>query len=304
MKAIVFGGAGFLGGHVADALAETGYEVIIFDIKPYAYLKENQTMIVGDILNQEEVNKAIEGCDYVYHYAGIADIAEAHNNPAKTFNINILSTVHILEACRKFQVKRFLYASTIYVYSEHGSFYRVSKQSCELFIESFHQAHDVDFTILRYGSLYGNRANHFNFLHNAIKQALLEGQIDREGDGNEIRDYINVIDAARISVKVLDDKFKNNHIMVKGTQTIRIKDLLMMVKEILNNKVDIVYHNDTHMEGHYQITPYTFQPRVAKQCTLDYYHDLGQGVLECIYEVYDELCKEGLKNEIKNYGKF
>jgi len=71
---IVFGGSGFLGSHVCDALADRGYKVRIFDAKPSSYLRAGQTMVVGDILDRKMVFRAVEGCDYVYNFAGIADL--------------------------------------------------------------------------------------------------------------------------------------------------------------------------------------------------------------------------------------
>jgi len=297
-KVIVFGGAGFLGSHTADALTKEGYQVTIFDIKPSKYLQESQKMIVGDMSADEQVSNAISGMDYVYHFAGIADIKEAQDDPIATVKANVLSTIYILDACVKHKVKRFLYASTIYVYSEHGSFYRSSKQSCELFIENYQKVHDLDYTVLRYGSLYGRRANHFNFLGNAIHQALTEGKITRKGDGKEIRDYINVLDAARISAKIVDDiEYKNSYLMLTGTQTIKIKELLNMIREMLGNQIEIEY-TPTSMEAHYEITPYSFRPRVAKKVVSEYYHDLGQGVLDVIYDKYKNLNQNAVVLEI------
>ena len=120
-----------------------------------------------------------------------------------------MGTMYILEACRAFNIKRFIYSSTIYVYTAHGSFYRSTKQACELLIDNYRQEYGLDFTVLRYGSLYGKRANHFNFIHNSIKQALIEGKITRKGDGTEKRAYINIIDAAKATVKALDEEYKN-----------------------------------------------------------------------------------------------
>jgi UDP-glucose 4-epimerase len=83
-----------------------------------------------------------------------------------------------------------MFASTIYVYSELGSFYRVSKQACEKIVEEYQKEFDLDYTILRYGSLYGPRANEFNFISNALVQALKNKKIVRRGDGKEVRECI------------------------------------------------------------------------------------------------------------------
>ena len=138
MKAIVFGGSGFLGSHVADALTSAGYETTVFDVKASPYLQKNQRIITGNILDKEAVSKAIAGCDVVYNFAGMADIQEAHDKPLETVENNIIGNTIILEACRQHRVKRFVFASTVYVYSDAGSFYRSSKQACELIIENYH----------------------------------------------------------------------------------------------------------------------------------------------------------------------
>jgi UDP-glucose 4-epimerase len=291
---IVFGGAGFLGSHVADELSKRGYIVTIFDIKRSSFLNANQQMVVGNILDKDIVREAVSKVDAVFHFAAIADIQEARDNPVDAANFNVIGTMHILDACREFKIKRFIYSSTIYVYSDHGSFYRSSKQACELFIENYQQEYKLDFTILRYGSLYGPRANNFNFIRNCIRQALLEGSITRKGDGEEIRDYINIIDAAKATVDALSDEYKNSYLMITGSQTMKVKELLSMIKEIMNDKIEVFYTNES-FEGHYKITPYSFKPKVALKITPKDYHDLGQGILDSIYEIYQELTEAGLK---------
>jgi len=287
MKAVVFGGAGFVGSHVADALSDQGIEVIVYDKKESKYLRDDQTMIVGDILDSEKIKSAVQGCDYVYHYAGIAAIEEAAQNPLKTIETNVLGTTYVLEACRLARVKRIVFASSVYVYSDLAPFYRSSKQSCELIIEDYQKMYGIDYTILRYGSLYGRRADDNNFINKIIKQALEEKRITRYGDGEEIRDYIHVCDAAKCSVDILMDEFKNQHVILTGTQSTKVKDLLVMIAEIMQNKVKIEYKKGGN-GGHYEITPYSFRPRVAKKYVSNSYHDLGQGILDVIYDVYEK----------------
>ena len=181
MKIVIFGGSGFIGSHVADILSAQNHQVVIFDLTTSAYLKPNQEMIIGDILDPDAVKQITKGAHIVYHFAGIADIDAAKNLPYKTVQSNVMGTLNILEACRENNVKRFIFASTIYVYSESGSFYRASKQACELLIECYHRQYNLDFTILRYGSLYGPRADESNWINRILKQALTEKKIVRKG---------------------------------------------------------------------------------------------------------------------------
>ena len=301
-RVLVFGGAGFLGSHVADQLSKGGYIVTIFDRQISPYISGNQKMIVGDILDRNRVRKAIQNAEIVFHFAAIADIQEARDNPVDTANFNIIGTMHILDACREFSIRRFLYSSTIYVYSDHGSFYRSSKQACELFIENYQKEYNLNFTILRYGSLYGARANNFNFIRNCIREALLEGKIIRKGSGEEIRDYVNILDAAIASVDAIEDCYENKYLMITGSQTLKVKELLAMISEIMNEQIEIIYSND-EISGHYKITPYSFKPKVALKITPKNFHDLGQGILDTIYEIYQELLEEGHNPQVFNPKK-
>ncbi|MCG6551106.1 MAG: NAD-dependent epimerase/dehydratase family protein [Candidatus Magnetominusculus sp. LBB02] len=286
-RVTVFGGAGFMGSHVADVLDASGYEVIIYDIRQSQYLSAGQKMVVGDILDQKTVENVVNGCDYVYNFAGIADIGQASEDPLEGVRCNILGNAIILEACRKAKVKRFVFASSLYVYSKAGSIYRSTKQACELLIENYRELFGLPYTILRFGSLYGPRADNRNIIYTMLTQALKEGKITRYGDGEELREYIHIHDAASGSVEILDEEFANQHIIITGNQRMRIKDLLYMVKEMFENKIELEFlPSDTNL--HYEITPYTFAPKTGRRLTSHTYIDLGQGILETIHNLYNE----------------
>ena len=128
MNILVIGGSGFLGSHVADQLSIVGYNVSIFDTTPSKWLRSDQQMIIGNIMNMNELICAVKNIDIVYNFAAISDLDEAINDPVKTVNANILGNVHALEACRVEKIKRYIYASTVYVYSNKGGFYRCSNK--------------------------------------------------------------------------------------------------------------------------------------------------------------------------------
>lgn len=294
MKVLVCGGSGFLGSHVADYLTDNGHEVIVFDFKKAHFLKKGQSFIHGNILDERLVEDVTKDCDVVYNFAGIADMDYAKKFPVEAIKQNVLGNSIILDACVRNRVKRFVFASTIYVYSNSGSFYRSSKQACELVIENYSEIHGLEYTILRYGSLYGPRANENNWFNMILRQALSEGKIVRYGDGEEIREYIHVFDAARCSVEILSKEYKNQHVIITGNQQIKIKDLLIMIREMLGNKINIEYRPvddktcpyDPSL--HYEITPYVFNPNLAKRLVDKHYIDLGQGILELLKDVHRE----------------
>ncbi len=137
--AVVFGGSGFLGSHVADALQEAGLRVRICDIADSPFLAPGQEMVRCDILDPAAVARAVAGAAVVYNFAGLADIDESRDKPVDTVKLNVLGNTHILDACRREAVRRYVFASTVYVYSERGSFYRASKQASERIIEAYQE---------------------------------------------------------------------------------------------------------------------------------------------------------------------
>ena len=291
MKVVVFGGSGFLGSHVADELTRRGYETTIYDLRYSPYLQKDQKMVVGDILDEEKVNEVIRDKDIVYHFAGVADIDECAANPVKTIKNNILGTLILLEACKNHKIKRFVFASTLYVYSKAGSFYRSSKHACELIIENYNETYGLPFTILRYSSLYGPRSNEKNWIYRILKQAITEGKITRHGDGEELREYIHVQDAAKCSVDILNPEFENQYVIITGAQPMKVKDVMMMIKEMLNNKIKLEFlpPKATH---HYEITPYSFNPKLAKRIVSQTYIDLGQGILDLLEKIFSKYVRQ------------
>jgi len=291
MKVVVFGGSGFVGSHVADELTERGHEVKIYDLRLSPYLRERQEMIVGDILDKDKVFGAVEGCDTVYNFAGLADLDTATTQPIDTINQNILGNALILDASVKAGAKRFVYASTIYVYSSLGGFYRCSKQAAELYIEEYQKRYGLDFTILRYGTLYGPRADERNSVYRYLKQALIQRKIVGYGTGEELREYIHVRDAAKLSVDVLSEEFKNKYVIITGHHPVKYKDMLNTIKEMIGGKVEIEFKPPEKGGAHYGITPYSFIPKIGQKLVSNYYTDIGQGLLEYLHEISAEVKK-------------
>ena len=288
--ALVTGGSGFLGSHIAEELSNRGYRVTILDRSPSPWLRSDQSMVLGDILDREDVHSAIKGADCVFHLAGFSDLNAARTQPLATARLNIEGTLNLLEASQSEGIQRFVFASTIYVYSREGGFYRCSKQACEAYIEEFGHKFGLDYTILRYGSLYGPRSDERNGVYRLLRQATQGDAIDHHGTPEDTREYIHVEDAARLSVDALDDRFSNQHLILTGQHPMRIRDLFTMFSEILGHEIAVNYDAspDKLPNGHYTVTPYSFQPRVGRKLTTNLSVDMGQGILQILEQIHQE----------------
>ena len=279
MKVLVIGGGGFLGSYVADELTLRGHKVKIFDKSKSKWIQKKQQMILGNIQNLKTLEKAIKNSDIVYNFAAVADIGEAMKNPIQTVKTNILGTINILELCKKYNVKKFIFASTIYVHSSQGGFYRTSKQAAELYIEEYGRRSNLNYTILRYGSVYGPRASMKNGLSKIIFNALKSKKIGYSGTSKAVRRFIHAKDAAVASVDILKKKYNNQNILITGKKLSKVKDILYLVGKILNISKKPKFDNETE-KGHYDTTPYSYKPKKDKKYFLKNYIDLKKGLFQ------------------------
>nr|WP_319375374.1 NAD(P)-dependent oxidoreductase [uncultured Methanoregula sp.] len=295
MKAFVSGGAGFVGRYLIKELLKKGitpvvYDRIDIDTQKKLFPKSCDIQFIqGDILNQSLLKKSMEGCDFVFHTAAIAEIDIARGNPVKTMEINVLGTVHCLEAARQNGVKRFLYASSVYASGNKGSFYRVSKQAGEALCKTYFEDFGLEFTILRYGSLYGRDPNHWNFMYNVCKELLLTGEFTYPSSPDALREYIHINDAARETIKIaLEPDFINKSVLITGHQRLKMKEFFDMIEEILGRKITIHYaESDNHR--HYVKTPYAFEVEVPTRINLSTYVDISEGILDCLKEIRNDM---------------
>ena len=279
-KVIVFGGSGFVGSAVADELTKQGNKVTIFDIKKSKYLNVKQKMIIGDITDLMAVKKSIKDNDYIYNFAAIGDISLADKVPIETCNINIIGNLNILESIKQSK-KKYIFASTIYVYGNEGGIYRCSKQAAELLIEEYSRKYSLNYVILRFGSLYGPRSDKNNGLYKILFNSLKNKKVTYEGDYETSREYLHISDAAVASTHMLNRKFNKFRVNLTGINSIKVYDLLKTINEILGYKknVKFVKSNNTN---HYIRTPYNYSEKLTKKYFLNENVDLGQGILELL----------------------
>ena len=287
-KIAVFGGCGFLGQYLVDELIGRNYLVTVFDKTVSPLISKKVKHKSTDILDKFKVEQQIlEGnFDIVYNLAGFANLDVANKFPYKTFELNVLGNINILDACVKAGVKRIVYASSAYAMSDKGSFYGISKLTSEKVIEEYSVRFSLDFTILRYGSVYSEKSFDNNYIYNLIESAINSGKIQHGGDGTEVREYIHAKDAAKLSVDVIEsEQFINEHIIFTGIEKMRRVELFEMINEILGSNIKIEL-NTGEYHHHYKFTPYSYSPTLSKKLVSNPHIDMGQGIVECIKEIY------------------
>lgn len=281
MKILVIGSNGFLGSKVVDELNRYNHKLTLFDKSKIKINSKKNEIIVSDINNLKNLKKAIKGKDIVYNFAGFSDLSSSKYKARDTVNENILNLVNILDECVKNKVKKFMYASTIYVDSDMGFFYKCSKKAAEDYISEYKKIYNLNYTIFRYGSLYGPGSDYNNGLYKIIKQILKLKMIKFNGSKESQREYIHVTDAAKASVDLLDKKFNNQKIIISGQELIKTDELFSLLKEILGKNKKIVY-SKKKLDGHYLKTPYILNKEIVKKYTLPFHVDFAQGLVDLI----------------------
>lgn len=288
MKCLVTGGSGFLGSHVADMLSAKGFQVTIFDKKKSPWIKKNQNFVKGNLLDFKKLEKVVKKNQVIFHFAALSDLNEALLKPLETVKFNILGTIYLLELSKKYKINRFVYASSIYVNSDQGGFYRSSKKAAEDYIEEYHKRYGINFTILRYGSLYGERSDFNNGLKKIVKNSIEKKKIIYYGNNKTERKYIHVKDAAKITAEIIKNRFQNKHIILSGNKSIKIKNVLNTLSKILNFKEKIIFKNKKIL-GHYVKTPFTYKPKYGKKLLVRKSLNFEKGLVKLVQEVKKEL---------------
>ena len=290
MNIVVFGANGFLGRYIVQELLNRNHHVTVFDnsnsiLTPHTIWDKHVNCLRGDITNEWAVYGAIDGADVVYNLAAIADIGQCINTPAEAVKINVYGNSLILGACAKYNVSRFVFSSSLYAHSRNGGIYASTKRASEDIIKNFHQYYGVNYTILQYGTLYGPGATGDNSVLKYLTSAIHDKKIKYMGTGEEIREYIHVLDAAKLGVDILDIKYKNKSVIISGNYPIKVKDLFIMIQEIIGEEIEIEYNADVppwKKESHYKVSPYSYNydMELSNKLVSDSYIDMGLGLLQ------------------------
>ena len=290
-KILVLGASGFLGRHLVKSLVDNN-KVVQFDTELNSFNHPNAVFIQGSILDKELVLTAIKGVDIVYHFAAMTDLDIVNTNPAKAIEVNIAGTSNILDACIKEKVERFIFSSSVYVYSQFGGVYKSTKQACELLIEDFDKMHGLNYTILQLGSVYRPGATQTNLISRLIFEALTQNEIQHYGTGEEIRHYLFVKDVVNVAIDLMDVKFNKRKIILMGNERKTISQLMdeIIFQTDLNSQ-KVFKENDYGL--HYKTSPFHTKPNDAIEYKIESPTSIKKGLKVSILSLQSELAKQG-----------
>ena len=248
MKVLVTGGSGFIGSHVVDKLRDKGVKVRIYDGILPTYRNDIE-YYQGSILDRTALGFAMNGIDAVMHLAAIADVEEVASKPLKTEAINVRGTANVLEAARNSKVRKVIYGSTTWVYSEAESnnvdettplhapshFYTATKLAGEYYCQSYSKLYDLDVTILRYGIPYGPRARDGAVIPIFVKKALNGEPLTIAGDGSQFRKFVYVEDLAEGNILAFQSIARNKIYNLDGKERITIKKIAETIQKIVGD---------------------------------------------------------------------
>lgn len=217
-KVLITGGAGFIGGHLAEELAKQGYNVVIYDNLRTGKIQNlngfSYSFIKDDVCNYEALVEAVSGCEEVFHLAALTGVVESMTNIEECLTINLYGTLNVLNAARKNGVKKLVFASSAAVYGESPELpktetmrlepkspYAISKVDGEYYCNLFYESFGLPTVCARFFNVFGERQDPHSAYASAIPifitRALKNEPITIYGNGNQTRDFIYVKDIVK-----------------------------------------------------------------------------------------------------------
>ncbi|MDC3417983.1 NAD-dependent epimerase/dehydratase family protein [Aquibacillus salsiterrae] len=256
MKVLVTGGLGFIGNFVVQSLLSRQHTVSVIDLTSSYQPDQSFTYYSISINNKDKVNDvfAAELPDVVIHLAAQVNVEQSMKEPSKDASVNIIGTTTILEACKQFNVKKIIYASSAAVYGEPQylgidenhpltpiSYYGLSKLTGEHYIRLFHQLHGLTYTILRFANAFGPSSNAKNdVITKFVEQMVSHIRPTIFGNGKQTRDFIYVEDIAMAMIQSLE--YGDNQTVNIGTnQPTNLNELVSLINELTNQNLKPIY---------------------------------------------------------------
>ncbi|MFI8575865.1 NAD-dependent epimerase/dehydratase family protein [Rossellomorea aquimaris] len=301
MKVLVTGGGGFIGYHVTKRLQEKGHSVIIID----SLITGKEENIPKDVafyemdITSSEIESVFikEKPDVIIHLAAQISVSYSMKNPQEDGKVNIIGTINLLHLSAKYDLKKFIFASSAAVYGTPVSLpigenhrlmptssYGLSKMTSENYIQMYHQSNRLPYTILRFSNVYGPRQTsdgEAGVVSIFLTKAAQDKPIHVFGNGYQTRDFIYVKDVAEACVQALH--LGKNAIVNIGSQTqLSINHLIQSISKISEKPLSIQF--ETAREGDIEHSSLDYS-KAWEQLKWTPRYSLEQGLLEAMKEI-------------------
>ena len=259
-RALITGGAGLVGSHIADLLVEEGAsEIVVFDNfergrkENLTWAIENGpvTIIKGDIRDRERLSSSMEGVDVLFHQAAIR-ITQCAEKPRLALEVLVDGSYNVIEAAVKAKVKKVVAASSASVYGAADAFpttekhhpynnrtiYGAAKVFNESLLRSFNEMYDLDFVALRYFNIYGPRMDAFGVYTEVFirwMECIEAGKpLVIFGDGKQTMDFIHVMDIARSNILAAKSNVSDDFINIASGEETSLGQLAETLLKVMN----------------------------------------------------------------------
>lgn len=259
MKVLVTGGAGFIGSHLVRNLIAVGDEVIVLDNLSTGRRENLPPKVNLEVLDIHDARVDTlfqkENFDAVVHLAAQTLVSDSMTNPENDMYQNISGTVHILECCRKYGVKRIIFSSSAATYGDVDemdlpipetmlqlplSFYGLTKMTAEKYLDLYQRIFGIEYVVLRFSNVYGERQGNGGeggVISIFAKALALRKEIIIFGDGNQTRDFVYAGDIARgIQDSLVTEHCNTSYNLSSGIE-VSLNDLVNIFSEITNKPI-------------------------------------------------------------------
>jgi UDP-glucose 4-epimerase len=249
-------------------LLSKGCEVAVIDSLATgrrSQVPERAVFLQGDVGDQQLLDKALPGCDVVFHLAAVSSVQDSLDRPVEVHNTNLTATLALLEAAVRHKVPRFVFSSSAAVYGDTGgeparedmtpkpmSHYAVQKLASEHYCQVYHRLHGLDTVCLRYFNVYGPRQRadspYSGVIAKFIEAARAGRPITIFGDGEQTRDFCDVKDVASANflAATQDTADVAGKVFNVGTETsISVNELAHLVGSVFGTGAASIAHQPT-----------------------------------------------------------
>ena len=260
---LVTGGAGFIGGHLAESFVRDGHAVRALDsLEPFYDLgikrraidaareaaaegSGSYEFVEGDVRDADLVSDLVADAEFVFHQAAQAGVRESVDNPRKVNDINVEGTLNVLDAAREIGIERVVFASSSSVYGKPVSLpydeehpttpvspYGVSKLAAESYVRVYGDLYDIPTVALRYFTVYGPRMRPNMAISNFVSRCMNDEPPVVYGDGSQTRDFTYIDDIVRANAKLLDTDAADGEVLnIGSTDTVDIATLAEVIRD-------------------------------------------------------------------------